>query len=312
MTSGKLYMKQQKFEQARQQLSLAAHADPSNAEAQFYFGRISGVLGDYETMVAAYDRAQRLTPEYDDKIAEERRHYWSRIYNDGVRAAAGEGADLVTARRHFDTAVRVLPERLEAWRNRSAVDFQLGNVGGALSSYAHVLQQAPNDTATAHTMGVIYLNQQRHDEARASFEYVLARGEHRGALINLASTYLQLQQADEAQAVLQRALLLDPDCFTCHYNLGNLQWMAQDHSGAQVSFSRAVALRPSDFDARYNLAVTLLALEDLTAALPLLEGLSQDRPDNGVVWRELGRIYALQARTADSQRAYGRAAALGQ
>lgn len=277
LASGKLYLKQQKFDEAREQLELAAKAEPENAEALFYLGRICGVQGDYVELAEAFDRAQRLSPEFDAKIAAERLHYWSRIYNNGVRAGVGRGADLVTSRRHFDTAVRVLPKRLEAWRNRAAVDYELGDVETALSGLGHVLQQAPQDTATARTMGVIYLSQQRYDEARSSFEYVLARGEQRGALINLASTLLQLRQKDKAQAALQRALVLDPDCFTCHYNLGNLFWSSADHGQARDSFARAVDLRPSDFDARYNLAVTLLALDDLDAALPLLEGLSVER-----------------------------------
>ena len=71
-------------------------------------------------------------------------------------------------------------------------------------------------------------------------------------------------------------------------------------------------MKPGDLDARFNLAITYLALEELDSALPLLESLSEERPDDGVVWRELGRIYALTARIADSEAAYARAESLGQ
>ena len=98
LASGKLYIKQQKYDQAREQLELAVEAEPANAEAHFQLGRICGLQGDYVELARAYDRAQELSADYDAQIAEERLHYWSRIYNDGVRAASGQGADLVTAR----------------------------------------------------------------------------------------------------------------------------------------------------------------------------------------------------------------------
>ena len=312
LASGKLYMKQHKYDKARVQLELAVEVEPANAEAHYELGRISGLQGDYVDLAAAFDRAQELSPKFDEKIAAERLHYWSRSYNDGVRAAAGRGADLVTARRHFDTAVRILPERLKAWRNRASVDYQLGNIEAALAGYGHVLELAPEDTTTARVMGVIYLGEERYDEAVASFEHVLQYGEHRGALINLASTQMQWGQNEAATESLHRALALDADCFICHYNLGNLYFTTEAHERALESFRRAVELKADDLDARFNLAITHLALKELAAAQPLLESLSVEDPENGIVWRELGRIYALQAQIPESEAAYERAEALGQ
>ena len=312
LASGKLYMKQKKYDKARVQLELAVEMEPGNAEAHYNLGRICGLQGDYVELAVAFDLSQELSPDFDEEITGERLHYWSRSYNDGVRAAAGRGADLVTARRHFDTAIRILPERLKAWRNRASVDYQLGDMDAALAGYGHVLELAPEDTTTARVMGVIYLGEERYDEAVASFEHVLQYGEHRGALVNLASTQMQWGQTDAAVASLQRALVIDPACFVCHYNLGNLYWSTEAHPQALESFRSAVELRADDVDARFNLAITHLVMEDLAAAQPLLETLSVDDPDNGIVWRELGRIYALQAQIPESEAAYERAEALGQ
>ena len=123
LASGKLYMKQHKYDKARVQLELAVEVEPANAEAHYELGRICGLQGDYVDLAAAFDRAQELSPKFDEKIERERLHYWSRSYNDGVRAAAGRGADLVTARRHFDTAVRILPDSLKAFLDAPASCF---------------------------------------------------------------------------------------------------------------------------------------------------------------------------------------------
>ena len=49
----------------------------------------------------------------------------------------------------------------------------------------------------------------------------------------------------------------------------------------------------------------------LPSALPLLEQLSVDTPDNRSVWRELGRIYAIKDMVNKSEEAYARAEAVG-
>jgi tetratricopeptide (TPR) repeat protein len=312
LTAGKLYIKQEKYEQAREQLELAVKEIPTNAEAHYHLGRVRGIQGEYAAMADAFDKAQELSSKYDVQIEEERLHYWSRIYNSGVHAASGQDPDLRTARSHFATAVRVLPKHLKAWRNLAAIDYQLGEIDAAVEEFEHVVTEAPDDTSTYRMLGVIYLGLQRHDDAVRCFQEVLAVGEHRGALINLATTFVQQDRPEEARQVLQRAIEQDSECFECHYNLGNLLWSAEEFPAAREQFEKAVELNAADVDARFNLAVTYLALDELNAALPLLEQLSSERPDDGVVWRELGRIYALQSRIEESEAAYDKAISLGQ
>lgn len=63
-------------------------------------------------------------------------------------------------------------------------------------------------------------------------------------------------------------------------------------------------------DTRYNLAITYLSIAQLDEALPLLEDLVEQTPNNASVWRKLGRIYALKERIQESKAAYGVANAL--
>ena len=49
----------------------------------------------------------------------------------------------------------------------------------------------------------------------------------------------------------------------------------------------------------------------MDSALPLLEQLSVDTPDNRSVWRELGRIYAIKDMVNKSEEAYVRAEPAG-
>lgn len=310
LTAGKLYMQQEKYGQAREQLELAVAEKPDEPEGFFHLGRVLGVQGDYPAMADAFDRAQELTAEFDEPIADERRRYGARIYNEGVLAASGEAPDLETARTHFALAVRVLPEELMAWRNLAVVDYQLGDLDGAVAGFEHVVSRAPDDTSTYRMLGTLYLSRQSYEDAARCFEEVLKHGEHQGALAHLAMVRIDQERPQEAGELLQRALAVAPDCFDCHFALGNLHWAAEDFEAARGHFERAVGLNDADTDARFNLAVTYLALEELDLALPLLERLSVELPENAAVWRELGRIYALRARIEESEAAYERASAL--
>jgi len=96
-----------------------------------------------------------------------------------------------------------------------------------------------------------------------------------------------------------------------HYNLCNLYWNAKRFDEAAAAYRQAMALTPEDVDVRFNLAVTYLSLEDPDNALPLLQGLSEQTPDNGSVWRELSRTYALKDMPKESEHAHQMAEALG-
>ena len=312
LTAGKLYIQQEKYGQAREQLELAVAEKPDDSEGFYYLGRVLGLQGDYPAMADAFDRAQELDSRFDEQISQERRRYGPRIYNEGVVAASGEAPDLEDARGHFALAVRVLPDELMAWRNLAVVDYQLGDLEGAAAGFEHVVSQAPDDTSTYRMLGTLYLSRQHYDDAARCFEEVLKHGEHQGALAHLAMVRMDQERPEEAGELLQRALAVSPDCFECHFSLGNLHWAAEEYEVARGHFERAVALNDADTDARFNLAVTYLALEEFDLALPLLERLSEELPENGAVWRELGRIYALRARIAESEAAYERANALGQ
>jgi tetratricopeptide (TPR) repeat protein len=311
LAAGKLYLKQGEVADARKQLEIAVLADPGNGEAQFYLGRVRGLDGDYPGMARAFERSWEITPTYHEEIADERHHYWTRVYNDGVRAAAGEGADLATARGHFDTATRILPGRLRAWRNRAAIDMRLGDRTAAVEAYRHILAQAPADTASAHLLGAALMSSGDEEGAARAFESVLEVDEHGGALMNLAALQLRQGHGGHAATLLQRAIAVDPACFECHYNLGNLHYQAGGYQMAHTHYEVAVEIRPDDVDARFNLAVADISLGNYDEALPLLESLSREQPDSGVIWRELSKAYAAVGRDADSATALERAAALG-
>ncbi|MBT5144009.1 MAG: tetratricopeptide repeat protein, partial [Gemmatimonadetes bacterium] len=186
LTAGKLYLKQQKFDLALQQLELAVSQDSTSADAYYHLGRAYGLAGYHIDMVVAFDRSLTLSSKYEERISAERLHYWTRMYNDGVRIAAMSHPDLVRASGKFRLATKIIPDRLQAWRNLGLTLYRIGEFDDAISSFEFVTQFAQSDTASLNALGTLYLGESRDAEAIAQFEKALVHGEQLVTLTNLA------------------------------------------------------------------------------------------------------------------------------
>ena len=77
------------------------------------------------------------------------------------------------------------------------------------------------------------------------------------AIVNLANIRYARDELIEAQALYERAINLDPECFEAHFNLGNIQHDLGRYDRALICYRDAVALNPGYPDAHFYLAVTL-------------------------------------------------------
>lgn len=313
LTAAKLYIKQEKPGEAKEQLLQALQTEPENAEIHYLLGTLYGQEEDFESMVASFERSLELSSKFAAPIDEHRRYHWIQSYNKGIRFARANSPDFEAANRAFGDATLIDPSKLEAWRNLAFVRYQVDDVDGAVEVYRYIAAEAPTDTVTCNSLGVLLLGEGRAAEAAEAFEQVLALDpSHSGALINLAVVYTDEGRSEEAEALYRRAAEVDPEAAQPHHNLGNLYWNQKRYNEAAEAYRAAVERDPEDADSRFNLAVTYLSLDDPAAALPLLQPLSEETPDNGSVWRELGRTWALLGKVRESERAYGVAEQLGE
>lgn len=311
LTGAKLYLKQGEQERAKEQLMLALDTEPDHPEVHFLLGRVYGEEREYASMAESFDRSLELSEEFRPQIEELRRRYWTGLYNEGVERATAEPPDFTAAVESFRAAATVDPEHLDAWRNLAISNFNLGDLDGAVQAYEFVAARAPEDSSSFHHLGMLYLEKGDHTSAERTFEQLLESSpRHVGGLTGLASILVDSERYAEAEATYERAVEAAPGIWQTHFNLGNLYWNLDRFDSARDAYLRALELNPEDTDTRFNLAVTWLALERTDEALPHLEELSRRIPENATVWRELGRVYALQERIEESEAAYETAAAL--
>ncbi len=309
MTAAKLYLKQEEPLKAKEQLLLTIEAEPENAEAHFLLGKLYGAEGAYEKMVAQFEAASGSA--FQAEIDVLRQNYWARAYNEGVAFAQGDSVNLDRSRAAFVRATRIDADRLEAWRNLAYVYYQTDQTEEAIATYRHITDQASDDVDSFYSLGVLLLNENRYVEAVDVLNHLTEiDGNHLEGHINLAVAQVNTDDLQGAEQSYKQAIAIAPDAANPRYNLGNLYWQQERYEEALAAYVSSVELDPSDNDALYNLAITHIALNDADSALPLFEQLSVRIPNNASVWRELGRMYAINGQIEQSKEAYAREQAL--
>ena len=152
-------------------------------------------------------------------------------------------------------------------------------------------------------------------------------------IVNLVDAYEKTKQDVKALALTAEAVARDPNNKTLHYAEGVFQMKQQKYQDAIDQFKKAIDIDPEYSDAIYNCGVAYLnwgvALreaavkaaeqqtkkgakpkEDLTfkdklkESLPFLEKAAQLRPDDLLLWQQLGKLYANLNMKEKSQAAF--------
>jgi tetratricopeptide (TPR) repeat protein len=131
------------------------------------------------------------------------------------------------------------------------------------------------------------------ERARTAYELYL----HASQLDEDAATM------DDAEALYQRAIELDPWLGIAYTNLGNIRFRRHDIDAAQQLYERALEIDPKQPEAQYNLGYITLERGDPGAAVPLFRGAIQSDPKFADAYFNLAMAYEQLGRP-DSARAY--------
>jgi tetratricopeptide (TPR) repeat protein len=107
---------------------------------------------------------------------------------------------------------------------------------------------------------------------------------------------------DEAIAALQASLELDATQAAGWFNLGFLQQEQGEHHAALASFDRALALDQRLDRAWYGKALSLIKLDRVPEAIPLLRRNTELQPMSPFGWYQLAHAYV---RTGEPEKARG-------
>lgn len=153
--------------------------------------------------------------------------------------------------------------------------------------------------------------EKRHDDAYHHFTRAAESApKPEGLLFESGVSLRHLGRLDEAAAVQERVLAVDPQRVSAHVELGLISRLRGQHAQALSRFERAWQLQPNNATVPLEVAASLRTLGRIDDAIGVLQGLVERLPDSFDGWFQLGRLARLQAQDERSLAAFQRAQAI--
>ncbi|QPC99952.1 tetratricopeptide repeat protein [Qipengyuania soli] len=134
--------------------------------------------------------------------------------------------------------------------------------------------------AADRVRALAYIGLGEVDKAAEAFAAGAGRAAPDASLLASYARFSLLQgEAAKADALVGRALKLDPRMVEAHLVRADMRLARNELPGALASFDRVLELHPANFDGRVGKAEVLISLGRLKDAEPLAASLSEEAPD---------------------------------
>lgn len=202
---------------------------------------------------------------------------------------------------HYQRALEVKPDWVEAHSNLGNAYLDLGNVDAAIACYQKALSLNPDLPTTLYNLGLCLQSQGKLTEASACYEQSLYLEPGVAEVHNnLGSLYLELKNYDGAVAQFEAALAANPELLLAHYNLGYALHLQGNLRAARTRYDEVLLRDNKHQQALLQLGQLCLSEEDFTAAIGYYQRCLSLDPLNGAA--HAGLATAL-LETADPQTA---------
>lgn len=321
VTSAKVYIQQDDWDKAIEQLEQAVKTYPNDAEAHYLLGKGYGMKGRFEEMNKEFDASLTIGPKFQNEIEFERNKYWVENFNKGVKAFNAQKHD--EAIDAFTTAITVTPDKPESYRNRGVAYIRLDKTEQAISDLQKALELEPDHINTLTNLGLVQMQADKSEEAIATFEKILQLDpKNTDAISQLGILYDKTGQTEKAMQSYKDALAEDPENPDLLFNYARLLYQTKQYQKAIDTLLPLLDKNPEDFEANLTIADAYLQMADakrkeaneletsegeLNAAkvmqlrkdaqalykkgIPYLEKSAEIKPDLRSIWYNLGIAY---------------------
>ncbi len=128
--------------------------------------------------------------------------------------------------------------------------------------------------------------------------------EYGRALTGLGAIFLQQKRIDEAQSLFEKAIAVDPNHATANINLALIEQMKGDLDNAVARLRKIVAVNPGYFEAHLSLGSALASNRQLDEAIESLSTAVELNPKSVVGYLNLAKALAANQEWERSEAAY--------
>ena len=304
--------------EAEQMLGTALKTHPREARGLGLMGVILDAQRRYSEAESYYQRALKLTPNSAPLVNNLGNHYLAQGDAERARAtylsvvALEPGhpnanlhlAQMSVAAKRGQAALRYL-NRLPS-REQGALPVQLlraqalylsGQQAAATDLLAQVEKQAPADPQVAFSIGLVFVDWKRYEEAERAFARALiAAPADFDILYNLGLAAARAGHYDRAIEVFQTALRQRPSDPDCLYHLGSVYAAKGRNDQAVILLLDANKAAPDRTDILFALAHTSEEMGFYADAASAIDKYLKLKPNDDIARRERGFCYARGAK----------------
>ena len=213
---------------------------------------------------------------------------------------------------HYRTALRKNPSYLRIYFNLGIAYMEAGRVEEAERAYRQAVTANPHFAEAWNNLGYLYLERDDVDAAIRFLETAIGHNPYLPlAHSNLAEAYIRTGEIDRALASVRKALCLNPDLPGPHNILGKLYVRRGNLEAAESEYRQAVALDTGYHKGYYNLGNLYLRQKRAGPAGEHFKTCIAVNPKFIAAFAGLGDAYLLEGRMDEAEAAFQKAIRLG-
>lgn len=248
-------------------------SDPENPRSWFQAGQAYFGMKDWAGADSAFDRAERLYPEYARDIDPIRQAAWVEAYNTAVSAL--QANQVAEAKAALQLADQLYRKRPEAMVTLGSLHIQEGELDEGIAVFKAALELlrgperakltpeketawAEDETNVSLRLANVYMEQEKFAEAEQVYRSLLeSQPDNMMARTNLAVAMSRAGKTAEAAAAYRDLLAAEGLSEATLFNIGIGLFRAQDFDQAAQAFSKALELNPYSHESLYNYGQSL-------------------------------------------------------
>ena len=291
--SAKLYIKQNLYDKALENLLVAVEGNPKDVESQYLLGFLyseRGIIGPMNEQFEKVLSMKKGKKKYGKEIEQVREMWWSRNYNAGVQSINTQNfPDAIEA---LQTARLVIPERADTYKGLGIAYLQTGQTQAGIDSYLKAIELNTTDATAYINLSIAYMNAGEPEKAVGQ----LSRGhsihpEDLGILEKLGTAYQMAGNNEGALEAAEKALKIDPNELEILNMAGRIYLMGGNLERATELLEKVVEQTPTDMNVVFNLAAAYKSLLLFDKAEALFLKTVEATPEDDEAWYQLGLIY---------------------
>jgi tetratricopeptide (TPR) repeat protein len=233
-TSGKVYLSQENYEKAIEQLTLAIRNNPEAWEPHMWLGRAYADTDELEMAHQEFFTALDLAQDEGskEKVEDTITYYW--LVYDKQGEQFNEAAKFPDAIAEFEKALVIDPRKPDAYINLGYALHMSGDYDAAVDYFEQALELAPDNEVLVENLVSVY-------EAQGG--NLAATGDYEGALV-----------------YFEKIARIAPDTPDLHYNMALMNYQLKDYREALKYYRRQLELDETDEDVLYRIFLCYWAL----------------------------------------------------